>query len=154
MAKDKSEASVSFAQDLFNFGVYKRNQGRLVRQVTFSSIAIGLLLAAWNLWGPFQGLADKLPGGDYGVAGLLGVLLVIGIWFAYRLVNWPKFAEFLISVEAELNKVSWPSSQELIRSSLVVMFLMFFLAFVLFGFDLFWQILFKATGIIRQAPPS
>lgn len=31
---------------------------------------------------------------------------VVGIWFGYRLVNWPRFADFLISVEAELNKVS------------------------------------------------
>ena len=45
--------------------------------------------------------------------------------------------------------MSWPSKEELIRSSLVVIFMMFFLALVLFGFDLFWQFLFKWLGVIQ-----
>ena len=32
-------------------------------------------------------------------------------------MNMPRFADFLIAVEAEMNKVSWPSKAELIRSS-------------------------------------
>ena len=38
----------------------------------------------------------------------------------FRLVNLPKFADFLIAVEAEMNKVSWPTRTELFRSSVVV----------------------------------
>ena len=35
MAKEKNVAGFSsFMQDLFTFGVYKRNQGRITRQVT------------------------------------------------------------------------------------------------------------------------
>ena len=30
-------------------------------------------------------------------------------WFAYRLVNLSSFADFLIAVEVEMTKVSWPS---------------------------------------------
>src|SRR3712207_7334919 len=37
---------------------------------------------------------------------LLGGLLV---WFAWRVVNMPTFADFLIATEAEMNKVSWTS---------------------------------------------
>ena len=31
------------------------------------------------------------------------VLFAFGAWFAYRIINWPTFADFLISVEAEMN---------------------------------------------------
>ena len=32
----------------------------------------------------------------------------------------PAFADFLIAVEAEMNKVSWPTRTELFRGSMVV----------------------------------
>ena len=35
-------------------------------------------------------------------------LLMAGLWIGYRVVNLPSFADFLIAVEAEMNKVSWP----------------------------------------------
>jgi preprotein translocase subunit SecE len=150
MAKEKGISRTSFVQDLFQFGVYKRSQGKIVRQVTFAAIAVALLLAAWQIFELLR-TADRdawyaMPGIEY---ILPGVILLGGAWFAYRLVNYPQFADFLISVEAEMNKVSWPSQAELIRSSLVVIFLMFFLAFILFGFDLVWQMLFKAIGVIH-----
>jgi preprotein translocase subunit SecE len=70
------------------------------------------------------------------VYGLPTVVLFFGIWLGYRLVNLPSFADFLIAVEAEMNKVSWPSRTELIRSSMVVIILMFGLTAVLFSYDL------------------
>jgi preprotein translocase subunit SecE len=50
-------------------------------------------------------------------------------------VNIPSFADFLISVEGEMNKVSWPSRGELFRASVVVILVIFFLAFLLFAYD-------------------
>jgi preprotein translocase SecE subunit len=70
-----------------------------------------------------------------------GVLLVASMWGSYRLVNVPGFADFLIAVEAEMNKVSWPTRVELFRASMVVMILIFSLAIVLAAFDSFWRIL-------------
>ena len=60
--------------------------------------------------------------------------LVCGLDFA--IVNWPSFADFLIAVEAEMNKVSWPSRTELIRASMVVIVLMFGLAPCCYTYDL------------------
>ena len=37
------------------------------------------------------------------------------IWFAWRIVNWPTFADFLIATEAEINKVSWTTRKRLVR---------------------------------------
>ena len=54
--------------------------------------------------------------------------MAVAGWICYRLVNFPGFADFLIAVEAEMNKVSWPTRTELFRASMVVLFLIFSLA--------------------------
>jgi preprotein translocase subunit SecE len=61
--------------------------------------------------------------------------MAIGVWASFRVVNIPAFADFLISVEGEMNKVSWPSRGELFRASVVVILVIFFLAFLLFAYD-------------------
>ncbi len=81
------------------------------------------------------------------IPGIPAVVLIAGLWFGYRLVNWPRFADFLIAVEAEMNKVTWPSKDELIRASIVVMFTIFFLAMALFLFDIIWQVFFDFIGV-------
>ncbi len=149
MAKQKAASQVSFLQDLLHFGVYKRNQGKIVRQATFAAMAMTFLIGSWRLYAALDAADDQswyaAPGMEYLLPGLL---LAIGTWVSFRLVNYPPFADFLVAVEAEMNKVSWPSRQELIRASLVVIFVMFFLAIILFTFDLIWQALFKLIGVI------
>ena len=61
----------------------------------------------------------------------------------------PSFADFLIAVEAEMNKVSWPTRDELFRSSMVVIFCIVFLAVVLFGYDVFWRTLLSLLRVIE-----
>ena len=78
------------------------------------------------------------------------VVLVVGSWLAYRIVNVPKFADFLIAVEAEMAKVSWPTRTELYRQSMVVIAVIFILVLLLFTFDLIWGTLFKWIGVIRS----
>jgi preprotein translocase subunit SecE len=137
-------------QEMFASGVYKRNQGRLVRQFTCIAIWLVVIVAMWRAHTLFLGpkISVWLPsvGGwlSYLVAVAIGAL---GMWCGYRLVNWPKFADFLISVEAELNKVSWPTQRELVRASVVVIFTILFLSAILFLFDLVWVLIFSALGI-------
>jgi preprotein translocase SecE subunit len=83
--------------------------------------------------------------------GLPGLLLIAGLWVSYRIVNVPSAADFLIAVEAEMNKVSWPNRSELFRASVVVLFTIFFLAAVLFGFDSFWRWFFDVLKLFPQA---
>ncbi len=71
-----------------------------------------------------------------------------GVWMAFRVVNLPRFADFLIAVEAEMNKVSWPSRSEMIRSATVVMITIFGLAAVLLAYDLFWQFALRLIGVL------
>ena len=134
--------SAAFLQNLFQARLYKRNQGRITRQVTFAAIAIAMLLGCWRM---------HLSADPTDVAmrmGLPGALLCVGLWVAYRAVNFASFADFLISVEAEMSKVSWPTKTELVRGSMVVLITILFLAGFLFMFDLMWAKVFYWLGIV------
>ena len=72
---------------------------------------------------------------------------MLGWWIAYRIVNVPVFADFLVAVEAEMNKVSWPTRSELFRASVVVLFTIFALATLLAVYDTAWRVLF--TKVLR-----
>ena len=143
----------AFFQELFQTGIYKRNQGRIARQVTFFVVvlvvAAGVFRTSQILPGQLGGI---LPGQQgYAVAyGIACVLLFIGLWAAYRLVNVPVFADFLIAVEAEMNKVSWPTRAELYRGAIVVLVTIFALAAVLFFFDFVWNLIFKELGVLPK----
>ena len=137
----ESSAVAAFFRELLHAGVYKRNQGRLARQVTFAVLAVGLGLGAWRL---STELIDFDRSIRYGVPTLV---LIVGLWVAFRVVNLPRFADFLIAVEAEMNKVSWPDRPQLIRASMVVMFTIFSMAAILFLYDLLWQMLLGKNGL-------
>ncbi len=128
--------------EFFKATPYKRNQGRTVRLVTAAVIGIIVALSAWRL---NETLVTASPGLQWIVPG---VLLAAGMWIAYRAIHIPKFAEFLIAVEAEMSKVSWPTKTELIRSSAVVIIFIIALAGILFMFDLFWRTVFQFLGVI------
>jgi preprotein translocase subunit SecE len=141
----------AFFEEFFRAGIYKRSQGRIVRQVTFAALALALLIGLFRLMQTMRGYSDTYSAWLY--YGLPGVLAVVGVWAAYRSVNWPAFADFLIAVEAEMNKVSWPSRGELIRSSAVVIFTIFAIGIVLFGFDAVWVRIFQWIHVYGQAKP-
>ena len=78
---------------------------------------------------------------------MAGVIALFGLWFGYRLVHWVTFADFLISVEAEMAKVSWPGQGELRSSTIVVLVVFAFLAGMLLIYDLGLLTLFRWVGI-------
>jgi len=131
-----------FFRELLRVEVYKRTQGRITRQVTFAGLALAIGLGLWRL---SSIMAGKGMAYQYALPGLL---LLAALWACYRVVNLPAFADFLIAVEAEMNKVSWPTRFELFRASLVVLMLIFALAIILFAFDYSWGLLFRKTGIL------
>jgi preprotein translocase subunit SecE len=120
--------------ELLKTEIYKRNQGKIVRQATCIAIWIAFALGAYQMYHYMHVILTRVPlAVTYTVPT---VLLFLGLWLGYRLVNLPTFADFLIAVEAEMNKVSWPSKTELIRASMVVIILMFGLTIVLFSYDI------------------
>jgi preprotein translocase subunit SecE len=113
---------------MFNASRYKRSQGRIARQVTGAAIALVFAVLAWRMFEVAQTDTSRYV--------IPGILLMAGVWIAFRIVNIPSFADFLISVEAEMNKVSWPGRTELWRASMVVIVVIFLLAGILFAYDL------------------
>lgn len=142
MAKSKTEKA--FSATLVSGGLYKRNQGRLVRQLT----AIGMLAVA--IFGAYS-LYNILPlsMSDGLQKGIAVAVVVISAWLAYRIVNFPRFADFLISVEAEVSKVTWATWDQLWRSTVVVIVIMFLLSFLLFAFDFLWQWFFRLIKFLQ-----
>lgn len=162
----------TFFRELVHVGVYKRSQGRITRQVTFAALAVTIVLGCLRLstllissttaeraatWFgarpfflPFYWIAfacawvAAVPGFYLWFPSLL---LALTVWGSYRLVNIPAFADFLIAVEAEMNKVSWPTRTELIRASIVVLVMIIFLAITLTIYDYIWAVLLRMVGL-------
>ena len=166
----KNRTDASLLGTLVAGNVYKRNQGRLTRQVTVICLWFLIGLGCYTL--SQQLLGDFVPGAGVRFwftdkpafildrwssaairIGLPVLLAAIGGWIAYRMVNYPRFADFLVSVEAEMAKVSWPSKDELYRATIVVITTMFMLAAMLFIFDLVWQNFFSLIDVIRTSAP-
>ena len=151
MASDNAVSERSLLSELFLGNIYKRNQGRIVRQVTCLAIWFVVVVTCWRFYDgfmrdvAFEDLSEAAAA--WARRGPPLLLLAAGMWFGYRLVNWPRFADFLISVEAEMHKVSWPTKPELVKASIVVIFVIFFLAMLLFAYDLIWAVVFQRLNI-------
>lgn len=143
MSRGKDDTT--FAASLLTVSQYKRNQGRMARRLTAIAVAAITLIGCWTL---SQALSQYDPPVRLGIPTLLAVL---GLWACYRLVNYPRFADFLVSVEAEMDKVSWADAEYLKRATAVVLGVMLFLGLVLSLYDLFWLELFSRIGILDQS---
>ena len=154
MAKQKTTAVTSDGlrsalANNFALARYKRSQGRVTRQLTAASLSLIVLFGVYTL---YQKLLTEFSAND-GLEKQLPLMVavsitVIGLWATFRIIHWPRFADFLISVEAEMDKVTWSDWDELKRSTAVVLFAMVFLTLVLFVFDVFWQKVFTSTGVL------
>lgn len=147
----KKQEDIGYWPNMLETGLFKRNQGRLTRQLTAVGIGLLIFLGMWTL--------ARGPLGDYNKQPLIQVgiptaLAALGAWMIYRSVNYPRFTNFLISVEAEMDKVTWASKTDLYRSTVVVIGVMFFLGFTLFMYDLFWQWFFQLVGFLQIGPET
>jgi preprotein translocase subunit SecE len=146
MSKEKSASNMGMnvlLQEFTSFTWYKRSQGKLARQITMATIWTVVFLGCWTLYEALKAQPQYLQ------MGVPGALLLIGGWIGYRLVNYPPFADFLIAVEAEMNKVSWPTWRELSRSTIVVIVLIVGLTAILFSLDTLWLFILTALGVAK-----
>lgn len=138
-------------QGWFHAKGFKRTQGLRVRRMTMLGVFLVLgsgiyslsessylitLPKDWELTLPFVDFKlPLLPDVKYTLPLLLAAA---GGWFTYRLVNHPRFADFLIATEAEMNKVSWSTRKQLVRDTIVVLTTVFIFTVFLFAVDYFW----------------
>jgi preprotein translocase SecE subunit len=80
------------------------------------------------------------------------LLAALALWGAWRIVNVPSFADFLIATEAELNKVSWTSRRRLVQDTIVVLVTVILFTVFLFVVDVAWgKILsWRAIGVLKM----
>ena len=64
-------------------------------------------------------------------------------------MQYPPFVEFLIATEAEMNKVSWTSRDDLYRATSVVLTTVLLMAVYLFGVDWVWSNLLQFIGVLK-----
>ena len=84
------------------FGIYKRGQGKNTRLCSAFAAAIIAGLGCWQLF-------KKLQATDFGLLVETIVPFVLFVVFAlliYWLINKPSVADFMISAEGEMKKVS------------------------------------------------
>lgn len=113
----------------------------MVRQFTFFAIVVVAAFGCITLSnGPLMSSEKSIQ------VGVPAAVWLVCCWVAFRIVNFPRFADFLVSVESELEKVTWPSRQEVLQATVVVLFTMFFLGLFLFLIDLVWTWLFSVIG--------
>ncbi|MBL8795154.1 MAG: preprotein translocase subunit SecE [Planctomycetia bacterium] len=82
------------------------------------------------------------------------LLTALSLWFAYRLVNFPTFADFLIATEAEMNKVSWTSRKRLFQDTMVVLVTVVMMTIFLFLIDTAWFFLLTQIGVLQKPNPE
>jgi preprotein translocase SecE subunit len=81
------------------------------------------------------------------------ILAALALWFSWRVVNVPAFADFLIATEAELNKVSWTSRKRLWQDTVVVLCTVILMALFLLAADVAWSKILTVVGVL-QPPPA
>lgn len=79
------------------------------------------------------------------------LMLVAALWLAWRIVNVPVFADFLIATEAEMNKVSWTTQRRLVQDTIVVLVTVVLMAFYLFSMDVVWKAVlsWEPIGVLK-----
>ena len=135
-----------FAQFVLNLAradLYKPKQGWNARLYTGLGLGVGIALGIWRL---FEAMNDATTGARYSVPAV--VALALG-WFVFRLLHYPPFVEFLIATEAEMNKVSWTSKEDLYRATTVVLVTVTLVALFLFGVDWIWANLLQLIGVLK-----
>ncbi|MEZ6017225.1 MAG: preprotein translocase subunit SecE [Planctomycetota bacterium] len=126
---------------------YRKDQGRLARMAAFWTLAVLLIYGCVQLRTELTSLfphsvghtfgADenreggiRLPivGLDLSAALLISVLAAgVGLWLLHRWLEAPKRADLLIDTEHELRKVTWPTLDEAVDGSIVVVVVVLFL---------------------------
>lgn len=149
---------------------YKEKQGVLVRWITFAILAILLVFGMYRFYynGPYattplekvppfwQWLHPKSSWTDVTIPvveidipisprwaitfGSIFLLLLLSAYFCF----WHnRVSDFLIDTESEMRKVSWPTFQEVVSSSIVVIVALVLLGLYLYLVDFGLGVLFR-----------
>ena len=130
---------------------YKPGQGFWTRVGTGIGAGLVILFTVYFLHGKLP-VWTPLDRDGWLLYAILTALTLVLAGVAWYLINRPKNAEFLIETDQEMKKVAWPTWFELIGSTRVVIIFMFFIAFVLFMYDVIFGSVMYGIAVNRIAP--
>ena len=82
-------------------------------------------------------------------AGIPATLLLVCSWIIFKILNVPKYADFMIATEGEMKKVSWSTKKEIITSTKVVIITVIILSITLAVIDQAFALLFHKIGVLK-----
>lgn len=116
----------------------------MVRQVTLAVLLSIVFIGCCRMSEVFFRDAESLMR-----LGVPALVFAIGSWIMYRVVHWPRFADFLVAVQGELDKVNWATWEYLIRATGVVLVTMVIVATFLWVCDFMWLLTFTKVGFTK-----
>jgi preprotein translocase subunit SecE len=132
-----------FLLNLVQTGLYKPMQGWYAR--LYTALGLGVIAAAGVVL-LYKSWEDYTPLWRLGLPGILA--LGLG-WLIFRIIHFPPFAEFLVATEAEMNKVSWTTKEDLYRRTMVVLTTVLIMAIYLFVVDWLWLFILRNIGVLQ-----
>lgn len=120
------------------FSIYKKGQGKYTRLCTGFGMGLVVMLGCLQLYKKLQATDLNMWVQTMVPAGLFVTLSALIFW----LLNKKSIADFLISAEGEVKKVSWSSRREIAISTFIVIVVVVFMAALLGVTDLGFQLFF------------
>ena len=149
------------------FKIYKKGQGYWTRMGTALGAGLIIALTTWFFYQQLpvwltpaftpanattvQAVAARATARNATLGICLAMLLGFG-GLAWKLMNKPSSADFLIATDGEMKKVNWTSRRELIGSTKVVIIFMFLIAFILFAIDIIFGYFFQLIRVLDTGP--
>ena len=131
---------------------YKRGQGYYTRLGTALGLGAIIALGSWSLYNALDAITPgEVITSDIKVwirAGVPALLFLVLGWVVFKLINAPRFADFMIATEGEMKKVSWSTKKEIATSTKVVVFTVFTLAVLLGVVDSVFHMVFVKIGLL------
>ncbi len=117
--------------------IYKRGHGYHTR--LWSAVAC-LLLAAIACYKLHSKLV--LVGNPWVQNLTPAIVWALLAWFIYWVSNRPSLVDFFIAAEGELKKVSWSTRQQVVASTIIVIFVVILMSVLLGAVDVLFRLFF------------
>ncbi|MEQ8763372.1 MAG: preprotein translocase subunit SecE [Planctomycetota bacterium] len=134
--------------------VYKKDQGIYARRTALWLLVLLLLWGAFRLYVWFSGFAalkasnmGEIPLTDvklnwaFAIAAIIFAAAVFG---CAKLLNRPKLADLMIDTEQEMKKVTWPTFNDAVNSSVIVIVTVIIFAVFLSVANTLYELVFDA----------
>ena len=132
------------------FDIYKRGQGTNTRLWTALILGAMIVIGCVRLYQTLGTLEVTNQNVLILIQTLVPVAIAVaGGIFVFWLVNKPSMADFMISAEGEIKKVSWSSRKELTVSTFIVIVVVVAMSIMLAFTDIIFQLIFTKMGLFR-----